>query len=126
MRVEFAFVPDQALIMPHLGCVGQPGLRELRDRRLVHVIFVERGRIGLHCGFDIDIGIAAAGSPRFLTMEAGLAIAVGIDRIMPWPVQAERRPEVARRQDRSLAGLRTAEREQQDGKPGKCATHDLS
>ena len=44
--VEAALVPDQALIIAHLGRMGQPGRGQRGDRRVVEIVLVQRERVG--------------------------------------------------------------------------------
>ena len=115
--VEAALVPDEALIVAHLRRMGQPARRELGPRRGVHVVFVERQRIGRARRLDVDVVPAAVAGPRLAAVEPRDAVAVGVDRVGPGAVERHALAQVGGGEHRAFGqdlrrGARGAEPEQ--------------
>ena len=114
--IEAALVPDQSLVVAHLRRVGQPARRQLGPRRGVHVVLVERERVRRARRVDIGVVPAPVPGPRFAAMEARHAVAIGIDRIRPGPVERDAVAQVGSREDRAFGqDLRAGDSREEQG-----------
>src|SRR4051794_41172229 len=114
MRGEMALIPDETVIPAHVGRMGDEGLRQLDHRRAVHVIFVERLWIRAHGRSGVDVLIAAMPRRSLATVKAGEAVAIWIDRPVPWTIEIDRLAHVGADQHRLRLGRGGRERESKE------------
>ena len=86
---EASLVPDEAVIMAQGRILGDPGRGQVGGRRAGHVIFEQGVGIGALDLRDVDILPAAVAVAGGIAVEAGDAVAIGVDRPVPGAGQVE-------------------------------------
>ena len=108
---EAPLVPDQPVIVAHLGRVGQERLRKMDRRRAVHVELVERPGVAPHRFGHVEIAVAPCRRRRIGTVKVLEAGAVLVRRPGPGAVEVDGRTHVGA--DQSLG---TCDRSNQAGR----------
>ncbi len=99
-RVELTLIPHQAVIVAQGRIVADPGARDGGHGSAAQIVLEERaGGISLHGLLDINVGAASLGGILGVAVEVGQAVAVGIDRPVPWAGQTDAVAQVAINQD---------------------------